>query len=487
MEFTPEVSMKRLLAAAALLLAAGVGSLHAQTFTDVIPGQKVGGSRNIKVLGHLPLDSAYKTADITIEQELSRPYVYVAHRLIPSGIEIISIKDPAKPVLLWTSFVKNAELHKGAGSLNPMYLKSKGRYYLTNSYQFAQGGPDVDLGGVVWDVTGLPDTAKIKMVAEMRDPEYPGGFHESYAYKHSNGEALLFTQASGPFADVWDIDQVVAAGKGDPKTGLVGRVPVPVDSNAIRQMQAMMAQFQPQRRPGDTTTAAAAPMPRVPGYHDFYIAYDAATHQDKFYGAGLGGYYVYDVTDLKNPKLLTSVTGVAGITFGHTFMAEPTGRYAWAETEYQYAPLRVFDLKPGLDGTVKNISRPIGAWTADWKDLAHNFEIRWPYVFVSAYEDGLQVVNMMDPTNPYTVGYYYTCGCPHNQDARMGVMNGAWGVQVRNADGLIVISDIQTGMWSLKMEGFDGWNGHQWGLPNISSAQDWDNGPEGAPKPGKVS
>jgi hypothetical protein len=32
------------------------------------------------------------------------------------------------------------------------------------------------------------------------------------------------------------------------------------------------------------------------------------------------------------------------------------------------------------------------------------------------------------------------------------------------------------------MDGFDGWNGHQWGVPNISSAQDWDNGPEGAPK-----
>ncbi|MBI4521859.1 MAG: hypothetical protein HY701_13560 [Gemmatimonadetes bacterium] len=87
---------------------------------------------------------------------------------------------------------------------------------------------------------------------------------------------------------------------------------------------------------------------------------------------------------------------------------------------------------------------------------------------------------MMDPTNPYTVGYYYTCDCP-------GGSGGTWGVQVRNADGLIVVSDMKTGFWDLKMDGFDGWNGHQWGMPNISSAQDWDNGPEGAPKAGKVS
>ena len=54
---------------------------------------------------------------------------------------------------------------------------------------------------------------------------------------------------------------------------------------------------------------------------------------------------------------------------------------------------------------------------------------------------------------------------------------------MRNADGLIVISDIYTGFWAFKMDGFDGWNGHQWGMPNISSVQDWDNGPDGAPTP----
>jgi hypothetical protein len=435
--------------------------------SPVIPGVRVGGSSNVHPIGHLQLDSAHKTADITIEQELSRPYAYIAHRLVPSGIEIISIKNPSKPVLLWKWFVENAELHKGAGALNPIYLKSHGRYYLTNAYQFQTGGPDTDLGASVWDVTGLPDTSKIKEIARIKDPDHPGGFHESQSYKHSNGQALLFTQASAPFASVWDIDQVAAAGKGDPKTGLVGLVPIPV-----------------------TDSQATPNGPRAAAYHDFYIAYDAATHQDKFYGAGQGGYYVYDVTDLKNPKLLTSVTGVAGMQRGHTFMADPTGRYAWAETEYQYAPLRIFDLKPGLDGTVKTISRPIGAWNADWHDLAHNFEIRWPYVFISAYEDGLQIVNMMDPTNPYTVGFYNTCECPHNWVNTNGdhnIFDGAWGVQVRNADGLIVISDIQTGFWAFKMDGFDGWNGHQWGVPNISGAQDWDNGPDGAPKPGKVS
>jgi hypothetical protein len=299
---------------------------------------------------------------------------------------------------------------------------------------------------VVWDVTGLPDTSKIKELARIRVPEAPGGFHESYGYKHSNGLALLFTTSETSVARAYDIDRVVAH---DPSGGLVARIPTGWS---------------------DTTYMGA-----TRGYHDFYIGYDPANKRDVFYGAGAGGYYVVDITDLSNPKLLTSITGMAGVTRGHTFTPDPTGRYAVLETEYQYAPLRIVDLKPGLDGTVKTISRPIGAWTADWRDLSHNHEVRWPYVFVSGYLDGFQVFNMMDPTNPYTVGYYYTCDCPRPPQGN----GGTWGVQVRNADGLIVISDERTGFWDLKMEGFDGWNGHQWGVPNISSAQDWDNGPTG--------
>jgi hypothetical protein len=118
-------------------------------------------------------------------------------------------------------------------------------------------------------------------------------------------------------------------------------------------------------------------------------------------------------------------------------------------------------------------------------------------VFVSAYEDGLQVFNMMDPGNPYTVAYYNTFGGPHlggccsdayvadqSQDPRdHGIYNGAFGVQVRDADGLIVISDMSTGFWAFYLEGFDGWDGRRWGMPNVSTAQHWDTGPEGVRPP----
>jgi hypothetical protein len=442
---------------------------------DHAPGHQ--GSSNMHIVAHIPSGGEMRVGDIEIEQELSRPYAYVSLALSqPSGFNVIDLRNPSKATQIYQWRIENPELHLGLGALRGRYFKVNGRYYYAQCFQFFPGGPDADLGLVVFDVTGLPDPAKVKEVTRIRAPYAPGGFHDLYAYKHSNGQVLVFTSVAGkPYANVFDGQKMVS---GDANGGLISRIPNP-----------------------STTDASGAGFSIVGGYHDYFVGYDPATKQDKFYGAGNGGYFIYDVSNPLDPRLITSVTGVAGMSSGHTFTPTPDGRYAVAETEYQYAPLRIFDLKPGLDGTVKTISRPIGAWTARWQGLPHNHEVRWPYVFVSAYEDGLQVFNMMDPTNPYTVAYYDTYDGPNqagccNPDwitgasknpKADGVDNGAFGVQVRNADGLIVISDITTGFWAFKMDGFDGWNGHQWGMPNVSSAQDWDNGPDGAPKPGRVS
>ena len=416
------------------------------------PGQQ--GSSNIQIVSHLPIGGGFKATDLEIEQELARPFAYASAFNPPASFHIISLKDPAKARVIYTWTIENPELHTGFGAMDNKYFKLKGRYYDVQSLQFQRGSPDEDLGAVVVDVTGLPDTSKVREAGRIRAPEVPNGFHNMFAYRHSDGRVLLFA-THGPGARIYDMEKFLAR---DPQQGLIGIVPVP-----------------------DSPTGPAF-------YHDFYLGYDPATHLDKFYGAGQGGYYVYDVSRPAEPKLLASVTGTAGVSWGHTFTPTPDGRYVVAETEYQYAPLRIFDLKPALDGQAKTISRPIGAWTPNWQNLVHNTEVRWPYVFVSGYEDGLHVFNMMDPTNPYTVGYYDTYDGPHNKGlGGSGVANGAFGVDIRNADGLIVVNDITTGFWAFRMDGFDGWNGHQWGMPNVSSAQDWDNGPEGVPKPQRVS
>ncbi|NNF04681.1 MAG: hypothetical protein HKN17_09455 [Rhodothermales bacterium] len=407
------------------------------------------GSDNIEVLAHLPLGGAFTVTDLDMEQEMHRPYVYVARgslgEHIQRGTDIIDISDPSNPKVLYRWRIENQELHTGPGGMDVKHFKWNGRYYVVQSTQFGQG-PNMDVGAVILDVTGLPDPESVREVARIREPEMPGGFHNIFVYKHSNGRVYLITTVNGGQANMYDMGMVV---EGDVEDALAGAVPVPPD-------------------------ASGGPIPFL-FYHDLYAAWHPDTEEDRFYGGGTGGYYVYDISDVENPELRITMTGITGVDWGHTFTPSPDGRYAVTETEYQYAPLRMFDMKPALDGETMNIRSPISAWTADWRNLVHNHELRWPYVFVSGYHDGLQIFSLMDPHNPETVGYYDTYTGPRDAGLMGGAVgNGAFGVDVRNEDGLIVISDMSTGFWTFRMEGFNGWNGEDWGMPDISSVQKWD-------------
>ncbi len=407
------------------------------------------GSDNIEVVAHVPLGGD-SVADIEIEQDLDRPYAYVSRDAWNGnerGMDIIDLRDPAKASVLYRWRIEDQDLHIGGG-LDVKLFEWNDRHYVVQSFQFRQGGPNADLGAIVFDVTDLPDTSSIREVGRIRVPDHPGGFHNIFIYKHTNGRVLLFTTASAPEALVFDLGYIIdGVGGEDARDALVARVPVGLPRESL-----------------------------LSGYHDMYVGYHPNTDQDRFYGGGTGGYYIYDVSDLENPTLQISLTGISGVQRGHTFTPSPDGRYVIAETEYRYAPLRIFDLQPALDGEVENIREPIAAWTADWRHLVHNHEVRWPFVFVSGYVDGLQVFSLADPHNPQTIAWYDTY-LPEVGSDNSQIMWGAFGIDVRNADGLIVLSDAYSGFWAFRMEGFNGWNGDDWGVPDISSVQKWDRGP----------
>ena len=450
--------MKHLIAGLLLLAPA---NLLAQTgeWAPKPHDEKRGGSDKVSLQARVENNKgAWKAANVEIEQDRSRPYVYMSG-FVNYNFQVYDITKTNTPKLIYEWTIEDPELHRGIGAMDGKYFKIDGRYYYAQSLQFQQGTPDEDLGAVIFDVTGLPDPKSVKEVARIRYPKSPGGFHNTFAYKHSTGRALYFTTINDQKALIYDLDKIVKGA--DPQQSIVGTV---FNPTPFKQIGAG-------------------------GYHDFYVAWDPATKQDKFYGAGLGGYSTWDVTDPAQPKQLFTITSL-GMDLAHTFTPSPDGRYAVTETEYQYSPLRIWDLKDAQAGKTENVDVPISVWNADWQALVHNHEVRWPYVFVSAYEDGLQIFSLEDPKNPKTLGRWYTCECKHEKgfggspengwQAEHSVMQGAFGVDVRNYDGLVVISDMRTGLWTFKFAGFNGWNGRDHGMPNISSVQDWDRGPTAA-------
>jgi len=122
-----------------------------------LPGEEK--SANVSVVGHLaPFNASgpYKRFGIEMETGAVAPYVYLdraneAGKPNPTiGFDIISIKVPTRPQIIYSWRIENPELHRGPGSLAPTYIKTHGRYYFFNGFQFQAGGPDNDLGAIMW-------------------------------------------------------------------------------------------------------------------------------------------------------------------------------------------------------------------------------------------------------------------------------------------------------------------------------------------------
>ena len=231
---------------------------------------KVGGSANVHLVAHVPLGGYFRVTDADLEQELSRPYAYVAQSRERAGFSIVDLKDLNNVKVLYRWKIESVSLHKGLGGLRAKYFKLKGRYYVAECFQFAQGTPDNDLGAIIFDVTGLPDTSKVKVVARIRAPRDAGRLPQPVAYKHSDGRVLLFTTTMSNVANINDMEKVLA---GDTAHMLVGKVPAPPTMCVARYPpDSRMCRFSCR----DITTSTSA---------------TSARGQDKFYGAGGGGWH----------------------------------------------------------------------------------------------------------------------------------------------------------------------------------------------------
>ena len=101
--------------------------------------------------------------------------------------------------------------------------------------------------------------------------------------------------------------------------------------------------------------------------------------------------------------------------------------------------LRIFD--------VSNLTSPTlaGVWTGPTAAIDHNGFVRGNRYYMSNYERGITVLDITDPTTPTEVGYFDTFPSSDNTS-----FNGAWGVYPYLPSGIILASDINTGLYVLR-------------------------------------
>lgn len=443
---------------------------EAQTARDVplqgSPTIKLGGSPNVEVLSHLDEWGYFRVGGIDIDQDPSRPYVYLHTWKEESGFDVLDVSDPRDPEVIHSwRFERRDQYEIGRGE-NIEHFVHDGRHYVAVPHETNPAGKvDADLCAVVFDVTGLPDGSTVREVARIREPDTVRGCIFVFPYEHSNGELYLFIAPDGvaegsmPHIKIYEADALLS---GTEDHGHVASVPVPTEELPLKR-EAVQSSH----------------------YHDFFVQYDVESGRDLVYAAGPGGFHIYDVSRPSEPGWVGSIG--EGVLFGHTIVATSDSRYALTTNEMQHMPLRIWDIRSLLAGETDWISHHpewVGSWIPDWRDVPHNMEVRYPYVFVASYEDGFQMFEMRDPARPQTVGWYYTCQCEHltgfvsdEELAGPSVSDGALDLDVRNHDGLVVVSDLSTGFWALRVEGFHGWSGEDHGVPNLSSAQHWGRNP----------
>src|SRR6185295_3714903 len=74
------------------------------------PGENY--STNMKLIAHLPLGDSLPLSEIEIEQEMSRPYVYVSRSRQQMGFDIIDVRDNKNPKRIYQWGIEEPALHQ---------------------------------------------------------------------------------------------------------------------------------------------------------------------------------------------------------------------------------------------------------------------------------------------------------------------------------------------------------------------------------------
>ena len=342
------------------------------------------------------------------------------------------------------------------------YFKIDGRYYYVQSLQFQQGTPG-----------RRPRRRRLRCDRSARreqgqgggaDPlsrRRPGGFHNIFAYKHSDGRVAAVRH------DQRQQGAGLRSGQGGERrrpghlADRRGAEPDAVPADRRRRLPRLLRRLRPRHAPGQVLRRRAG---RILGLgRDPPRGPDPAVHHHRS---------------------------------GHSTWPTPSRR---RPTDATPSPRRSTSTRRSGSGTCSPVSParprtstpPISAWTADWRDLSHNHEVRWPYVFVSAYEDGLQVFRPRGSEAPEDRwAAAIPASASTSRASAASPENGWQGDQQRGAGRLRhrraelrradrAVSDMRTGTLALQdRRASTGWNGHDYGMPNISSVQDWDTGPE---------
>ncbi|MBP7821683.1 MAG: choice-of-anchor B family protein [Saprospiraceae bacterium] len=167
--------------------------------------------------------------------------------------------------------------------------------------------------------------------------------------------------------------------------------------------------------------------------HDSYARHDTLWSADIYNG----WFSVYNVSNPSNPVLLA--TQNTPNNFTHNIWLSDDSRFAFTTDERENAYVASYDVSD-LDNIVE-LDRYQPKETQGLGVIPHNVHVKNDFVVTSYYTDGVKILDGSNPYNLVEVASYDTYDGPD------GGFFGCWGVFPYFNSGIIIASDINTGLW----------------------------------------
>ncbi|MEL6670257.1 MAG: choice-of-anchor B family protein, partial [Bacteroidota bacterium] len=172
--------------------------------------------------------------------------------------------------------------------------------------------------------------------------------------------------------------------------------------------------------------------------HDTYLNNGILYNSDVFNGV----LTLWDVNDIFNPVQLSATT--TPFAFTHNAWSTADNSVVFTTDERANAPVAAYDISDSSDPILLDEYRPI--YSLNTATIPHNTHVLDQYLITSYYTDGVTIVDASKPDNMIEVANWDTwSGGP-------GGFNGCWGAYPFLPSGLVLASDISSGLFVLEVE-----------------------------------
>jgi choice-of-anchor B domain-containing protein len=169
----------------------------------------------------------------------------------------------------------------------------------------------------------------------------------------------------------------------------------------------------------------------------FYV-HDAYSRGDTLYAAAINEGFLA-VLDVSDPRRLREVGRFfTGGRFTHNAWPTRDGRYLFTTDERPGRPVEAWDLINPLE------ARKVSEYIAEPGTMPHNVMVDGDRLLVSHYTEGVHLLDVRNPERPALMGRFDTSAVAAPN------FSGAWGAYVFPGSDLIVVSDIEGGLFVIR-------------------------------------